>query len=1661
MEFVQLLEVCVQLDELVNLELLRKGIYRVDLRVESASASGQRATAYSSFAAPSRLTSVSRGVVCEGSDAASEAGGIGVAAAERERERDRERAQRRGSSTHGQSSTAGKDGAPAEDGETCYSSRSVYLRYTDEAFDLNEGAVFRLELPVQAAPSLAKPLAGSSGDVDNVRSNGNGNSNSNSIVDGTGGATGRESGGSGDDKAIVKRSNHSSTTSASGSNRGSDVVLRVRLMRADAAVVDHDAAASGAAVARRSSQTGGGASSSSSSSEGASDDHIRVALPEAPVVRRTSAFSKVAEAEVHLPRAADGLHAFVPVIFDPMNLALVTLTVHTALVGAQSHELAAPADPELEEAAAYIGLVDGNCVDASVDGETAGRHRAQASGNNAGASTVLSRFSDSGSDDDAAQASSRSREPEPDVAGSTRALPAPPTRSAPLVIRDPGAPIDHGGGAAGGGAAPWASSTRAARGSAAAEAGDSSVSLLRLATNVKAVTAEAVSIVKGMNATTTTVRLRALAQRWLPAGVAEALVPETSSQLHAGGAQLGAEREDARASDRGALISSPPLSEAEALFPGWHHHCAQARAARRAMIILLAHQRKAADAAVEAAVRNGVPPPTSRPPSPSVMQSQVPRADGDYLKPFGLGGSDADAAHALLVGPLVAAYQQLASAIAHVHSLSGRRASHASDTISSSGAAPAAPAPLHTAPAQRFSHETRRKARRKFWALCQSDGAVSDTDSVEARGSSAALLQDAPALPPCANTYDASGAVEAGTTPSSDPQPRNASLRDGFANLVTLRGGARGDVASGGTLPFRQRAARCLAAEDPDALARAVVTEAEYVGSHVAVLWRQLQSLVVRQRTVIIHDLQARYRAAALHHLRAGVHVRVLAISALTGMGNAAAPPTIVTPAPRAPLDPALRVVNEALTVTATRYQLPRHAGSPHGTPMRVQGQAQPTSRTQAQRHTSDDDGNFAHIAAKPIDVAGRPSVECETSEAAGVPGHAGAEPSIAASRATRLLSSAVAAAAASESSSPAGLPAGLVSPLPVGGIMSSEFAPSGAVVAEDSVADSIPGAAHTAESPGAAPQRPARFATLRPLQSRLPESSSLAPPDVAGEGVAVSTPPSASSGNNEALARTGSAACSHAATAVGSEGGPSPRADAGDECGFGRSCSTEQSYSLSDLYAAAAAPPPPRTAPYASGGRGGWQAGMSPHAHVVLFFNGLGGSTHDTRVVRSHLKLHHPYIFCYVTATNQGKATEGDLIETGARVAAEVHEYLAQRLPEEGVTIGRLSIIAFSLGGIVARLVLRHPLITPFLRHAHAFISIATPHMGLLYSQSHIFNAGIYLFRQWKGSVSLAQLALQDEPATGPQGVRDCLLYLLAAGWDDRGEPAAAEIDRTRMQSAQYVPNGSASAAAGSSIRTGGGIAGDLSAAVSDGAVPQQPDDRTSAHSRTGPGDAADAPFAASQAAGSLPAIKPQPVPATLAALRRHRYSSVPNGAIFAKFRRVVLIASQQDSYAPYTSCMAQFTEAAVADSRNGAAYGEMLQGFFAGLRGRAYYASPADKSTAVSSQDTLSSAGGRGLPPRHAIQRTEKPAIQHQPAHDGVPLPVEPSATECVVMRLDVRFNHLASALLRRPTVDSVLGREAHVAFLENECMAALLALSLGHVWDGLTPDVLSGHN
>ena len=71
------------------------------------------------------------------------------------------------------------------------------------------------------------------------------------------------------------------------------------------------------------------------------------------------------------------------------------------------------------------------------------------------------------------------------------------------------------------------------------------------------------------------------------------------------------------------------------------------------------------------------------------------------------------------------------------------------------------------------------------------------------------------------------------------------------------------------------------------------------------------------------------------------------------------------------------------------------------------------------------------------------------------------------------------------------------------------------------------------------------------------------------------------------------------------------------------------------------------------------------------------------------------------------------DKQEMGVRLAQEVNNYIMQYCP--GCSLGKISFIAHSLGGIIVRTAL--PFLDEHKHKFHNFITLSSPHLGYMYN--------------------------------------------------------------------------------------------------------------------------------------------------------------------------------------------------------------------------------------------------------------------------------------------------------------------------------------------------------
>ena len=179
---------------------------------------------------------------------------------------------------------------------------------------------------------------------------------------------------------------------------------------------------------------------------------------------------------------------------------------------------------------------------------------------------------------------------------------------------------------------------------------------------------------------------------------------------------------------------------------------------------------------------------------------------------------------------------------------------------------------------------------------------------------------------------------------------------------------------------------------------------------------------------------------------------------------------------------------------------------------------------------------------------------------------------------------------------------------------------------------------------------------------------------------------------------------------------------------------------------------------------------------HAVIFVPGLGGHYADLRLVRAAIKTHHPHVLCINARSTEGKVSEGDVVAAGVALADEIADAV-DALDRQQRPVTALSIVAFSLGGIFARVAMRTARLSPLIaRVGNAFITIATPHLGLPPSKSAQTTAPVRFFESLGRTAGLAlvratgrlrvleQLSLADgDAASGTAPILERLIH----GWD------------------------------------------------------------------------------------------------------------------------------------------------------------------------------------------------------------------------------------------------------------------------------------------------------
>eukprot|EP00743_Colponemidia_sp_Colp-15_P005523 GILK01005940.1.p1 GENE.GILK01005940.1~~GILK01005940.1.p1 ORF type:complete len:790 (+),score=102.98 GILK01005940.1:173-2542(+) len=156
---------------------------------------------------------------------------------------------------------------------------------------------------------------------------------------------------------------------------------------------------------------------------------------------------------------------------------------------------------------------------------------------------------------------------------------------------------------------------------------------------------------------------------------------------------------------------------------------------------------------------------------------------------------------------------------------------------------------------------------------------------------------------------------------------------------------------------------------------------------------------------------------------------------------------------------------------------------------------------------------------------------------------------------------------------------------------------------------------------------------------------------------------------------------------------------------------------------------------------------------HLFVLVHGFQGNSFDMRLMKNNLALLYPEAMFLSSNCNEEK-TEGDIAEMGERLSLEVLNHISEWCP--GNSLGRLSFVAHSLGGLIVRAAL--PKLEAYSTKMYTFLTLSSPHLGYMYNSNKLVDAGIWVLKKWRKSLALLQLTMTDK-----KDMRQTMIYKLS----------------------------------------------------------------------------------------------------------------------------------------------------------------------------------------------------------------------------------------------------------------------------------------------------------
>ncbi len=156
---------------------------------------------------------------------------------------------------------------------------------------------------------------------------------------------------------------------------------------------------------------------------------------------------------------------------------------------------------------------------------------------------------------------------------------------------------------------------------------------------------------------------------------------------------------------------------------------------------------------------------------------------------------------------------------------------------------------------------------------------------------------------------------------------------------------------------------------------------------------------------------------------------------------------------------------------------------------------------------------------------------------------------------------------------------------------------------------------------------------------------------------------------------------------------------------------------------------------------------------HLIVLVHGFEGNSNDMRIIKNEIGLINPSIVFLPSQANQ-EDTGCDVIQMGKKLATEVKTYIKEW--NNGLIFKKISFIGHSIGGVIIRAAL--PNLEEFKDKFWFYISLSSPHLGYVFSDSTLIKTGMWVLKKWKASKSLEQFMQNDH-----QDLNETCLYKLS----------------------------------------------------------------------------------------------------------------------------------------------------------------------------------------------------------------------------------------------------------------------------------------------------------